>query len=183
MADLPFGRNRHFASNVSKGLDAVIGGWQLSGLVRLTSGFPFSIFNGAQWPTDWDLGGNAYLTGNVKTGSFHDPTDPGVVSAFSTLSNAQSQFVEPLPGQAGQRNNLRGDGYFSTDLGLSKRWLMPWSEHHSIQLRWEVFNVRTPCVSTRKHQFRDRFVRLDVRPIHTLVHQPARNAVALRYQF
>jgi hypothetical protein len=141
VADLPFGRNRHFAANVSKGLDAIIGGWQLSGLVRLTSGFPFSIFNGAQWPTDWDLGGNAYLTGSVKTGSFHDPNDPGVVSAFSTLSASQSQFVEPLPGQAGQRNNLRGDGYFSTDLGLSKRWLMPWSEHHSIQLRWEVFNV------------------------------------------
>ena len=141
VADLPFGRNRRFAANVGKGLDAIIGGWQLSGLMRLTSGFPFSIFNGAQWPTDWDLGGNAYLTGNVKTGSFHDPTDPGVVSAFSTLSSAQTQFVEPLPGQAGQRNNLRGDGYFSTDLGLSKRWLMPWSEHHSIQLRWEVFNV------------------------------------------
>jgi hypothetical protein len=138
---LPFGRNRKFASNVSRGLDAVIGGWQLSGLVRLTSGFPFSIFNGAQWPTDWDLQGNAYLVGNVKTGSFHDPSDPGTVSAFSTQSSAQTQFIEPLPGQAGQRNNFRGDGYFSTDLGLSKRWLMPWSEHHSIQLRWEVFNV------------------------------------------
>jgi len=141
VADLPFGRNRHFASNISKGLDAVIGGWQLSGLVRLTSGFPFSIFNGAQWPTDWDLGGNAYLTGAVKTGAFHDPSDPGTVSAFSTFSNAQSQFVEPLPGQAGERNNFRGQGYFSTDLGLSKRWLMPWSDHHSSQLRWEVFNV------------------------------------------
>jgi hypothetical protein len=25
--------------------------------------------------------------------------------------------------------------------GLSKRWLMPYSEHHSVQLRWETFNV------------------------------------------
>ena len=30
----------------NRGLDAVIGGWQLSGLVRLTSGFPLSVFNG-----------------------------------------------------------------------------------------------------------------------------------------
>jgi len=141
VADLPFGRNRKFASNIGKGLDAVIGGWQLSGLIRLTSGFPFSVSNGAQWPTDWDLSGNALLTGSVKTGSFHDPSDPDVVSAFKTMSDAQSQFVEPLPGQAGQRNNFRGNGYFSTDLGLSKRWVMPWTEKQSLQLRWEVFNV------------------------------------------
>ena len=111
----------------------------MSGLMRLTSGFPFSVGNGAQWPTDWDLSGDAYLTGSVKTGVFHDPSDPGTVSAFSTQSAAQSQFVEPLPGQAGERNILRGDGYFSTDLSLSKRWLI--TEKHSLQLRWEVFNV------------------------------------------
>jgi hypothetical protein len=54
---------------------------------------------------------------------------------------ASSFFREPFPGDAGQRNILRGDGYFGIDMGLSKRWLMPWSEHHSIQLRWEVFNI------------------------------------------
>ena len=86
-----------------------------------------------------DSSGDAYLTGSVKTGVFHDPSDPGTVSAFSTQSAAQSQFVEPLPGQAGERNILRGDGYFSTDLSLSKRWLI--TEKHSLQLRWEVFNV------------------------------------------
>ena len=26
-------------------------------------------------------------------------------------------------------------------MGLSKRWIMPYSEGHSIQFRWEVFNV------------------------------------------
>ncbi len=25
--------------------------------------------------------------------------------------------------------------------GLSKRWIMPYSEHHSVQLRWETFNL------------------------------------------
>jgi hypothetical protein len=141
VADLPFGRGRKFAPNANKFVDAFIGGWQLSGLVRLTSGFPFSVFNGANWATDWDLEGNAIQTGRVQTGSFHDPTDPDVVSAFKTQSDAQSQFVEPLPGQAGQRNNFRGNGYFSTDLGLSKRWIMPWTEKQSLQFRWEVFNV------------------------------------------
>ena len=141
LAELPFGRGRAFARNASKPLDAVIGGWQLSGLFRLTSGFPFSVTNGFQWPTDWDLSGNAYQIGPVKTGTFHNPNDPTVVSAFSTGSDSQLSFVEPLPGQAGQRNNLRGPGYFSLDVGLAKRWKMPYNEGHSLQLRWEVFNV------------------------------------------
>jgi hypothetical protein len=141
VADLPFGKNRRFAPNANKALDAVIGGWQLSGLFRITSGFPFSVFNGAQWPTDWDLSGNAYQTGPVQTGVFHNPSDPSIVNAFAGGPSSQSEFVEPLPGQAGQRNNLRADGYFSIDMGLSKRWLMPWSEKQSLQFRWEVFNI------------------------------------------
>jgi hypothetical protein len=27
------------------------------------------------------------------------------------------------------------------DMGLGKKWTMPWNENHSLQLRWEVFNV------------------------------------------
>jgi hypothetical protein len=26
-------------------------------------------------------------------------------------------------------------------VGLDKRWKMPWKESHSLQFRWEVFNV------------------------------------------
>ena len=141
VADLPFGRGRAFGKDANKALDALIGGWQLSGLTRWASGFPFYVTNGYQWPTDWDLSGNAYQTGPVKTGTFHSPTDPSIVSAFSTFDAAQGSFREPFPGEAGQRNNLRGPGYFSMDMGLAKRWLMPWSEGQSLQFRWEVFNV------------------------------------------
>src|SRR6266404_4480648 len=141
VADLPFGRNRWVGRSSRGALDALIGGWQLSGLFRLTTGFPFSVTNGYQWPTDWDLSGNAYQTGAVKTGTFHDPKNPTVVSAFSNFDAAQTSFREPFPGEAGQRNFLRGPGYFSLDMGLGKRWKMPFAEGHSLQLRWEVFNV------------------------------------------
>ena len=39
------------------------------------------------------------------------------------------------------RNILRGDGFFGLDMGLSKRWKMPYWDQHSLQFRWEVFNV------------------------------------------
>src|SRR6266446_3334144 len=46
IAELPFGKGRAFAINDSGMLDAFIGGWQLSGLARWTSGFPFSVDGG-----------------------------------------------------------------------------------------------------------------------------------------
>jgi hypothetical protein len=144
--NIPIGRGHAIGQNVSKLVDAFIGGWQLTGLFRATSGFPFSVSNGYQWPTDWDLSGNAYLTGPVKAGGAYTNSCAatgtiGAINAFANGCNAQSSFVEPLPGQAGTRNNLRGQGFFGVDMGLAKRWKMPWSEGQSLQLRWEVFNV------------------------------------------
>jgi hypothetical protein len=141
VANLPFGRGAAIAHDVNRFVNAFIGGWQFSGLGRWTSGFPFSVSNGFQWPTDWDLSGNAYQIGHVKTGTFYDPNSLGAVNVFSNLANDASSFREPFPGEAGQRNWLRGPGFFSVDMGLSKRWTMPWAEGQSLQLRWEVFNV------------------------------------------
>ena len=64
-----------------------------------------------------------------------------MVSVFANGTAAISSFDNPFPGESGNRNVLRGDGYFGIDLGLSKRWIMPWSDKHSLQFRWEVFNV------------------------------------------
>jgi hypothetical protein len=145
IADLPFGRGRALGHDTNKLLDAVIGGWQLSGLFRMTSGFPISVFNGFNFPTNWDIGGNAVLTGAApQTGVFKNQPDnsPGSVNIFKVGPTAAASFFrEPLPGEAGQRNILRGPGFFGVDLGLSKRWTMPWTEKQSLQLRWEVFNI------------------------------------------
>jgi hypothetical protein len=55
VVELPFGRGKRLGTNSGRALDAVIGGWQLSGLARWTSGFPVSVGNGAIWPTNWEL--------------------------------------------------------------------------------------------------------------------------------
>ena len=140
VVDLPFGRGRTFAPDANGFVNALIGGWQLSGLFRLTSGFPVNVSNGAQWPTNWELGGQALITGPVQTGRFKN-ANPGAVSVFSNGPAAINSFTNPFPGDSGSRNSIRGDGFFGVDLGLSKRWLMPWNDKHSLQFRWEVFNV------------------------------------------
>jgi len=143
IAELPFGRSRRFAGNAHGLLDAIIGGWQLSGLFRVTSGLPFNVFNGFQWPTNWQLGGNAFLVSPVNSGRFKttDSSGNAVVSVFKNGTDAINAFTNPFPGESGARNQVRGDGFFNVDLGLAKRWRMPWSEKQSLQLRWEVFNV------------------------------------------
>jgi hypothetical protein len=140
--ELPFGRGRALGRNVNKGLDALIGGWQLSGLARWTSGFPGTVANGGTWPTNWQLGGGALETGAISTGTTVNPSD-GTISLFKDAQGATGigAFRHAFPGESGDRNQIRGQGFAGLDLGLSKRWTMPWREAHSLQFRWEVFNV------------------------------------------
>jgi hypothetical protein len=143
IAELPFGKGRWIGRNANRFTDAFIGGWQLSGLFRITSGLPFNVAGGFNWPTNWQLGGSAFLTGPVETGRFKttDANGNAVVSVFKNGINGINSFRAPFPGESGARNQVRGDGFFNVDLGLAKRWHMPWSEKQSLQLRWEVFNV------------------------------------------
>jgi len=143
VAELPFGKGKLVAGNAHGLVDAIIGGWQLSGLFHISSGLPFNVFNGFQWPTNWQLGGNAFLVSPVNTGVFKTTNSSGnaVVSVFKNGIAGINAFTNPFPGQSGARNQVRGDGFFNVDLGLAKRWRMPWSEKQSLQLRWEVFNV------------------------------------------
>jgi hypothetical protein len=137
IVQLPFGKGKRYA-NASGGADAVIGGWELSGIVRWTSGFPFTVDNGNFWPTNWDEQGIAQLVVKPNTGRFRQAD--GSVSAFANPTAAFNDFQHPFPGQSGSRNVIRGDGYAGLDMALNKRWMMP-IEGHSLQFRWEVFNV------------------------------------------
>jgi hypothetical protein len=138
IAELPFGRGRRFGRNSSSLLDAFIGSWQISGLARWTSGFPFSVANGQAWATDWNYAGLATMTTQPVTGAFKQPD--GSVSLFASPAAAKNDYTLTYPGRSGTRNALRGDGYAGWDMSLSKRWKMPW-EGHSLQFRGEVFNV------------------------------------------
>jgi Carboxypeptidase regulatory-like domain len=137
IAELPFGRGRAFAHDSGKALDALIGGWEVTGLARWTTGFPFSVDGGQRWPTNWFLTAIAQMTQQPQTGVFKRN---GSVSIFADPAAAQADFTLPLPGQVGSRNVLRGDGFASWDMSLGKRWQLPWEES-SLQFRWEVFNV------------------------------------------
>jgi hypothetical protein len=138
IAELPFGKGKRFAANASPAAQAVIGGWQLSGVARWTSGLPFSVDVGQNWPTDWQYTGLAQLVGPKPHTGVYRQTN-GSVTIFSNPPASQSQFIIPFPGSGASRNILRGQGYAGLDLGLSKRWRF--FESQSVQFTWQVFNV------------------------------------------
>jgi Carboxypeptidase regulatory-like domain len=139
---LPFGRGKRFGSNMSRGLDAVVGGWQLSGIYRWNTGLPNGQpYDTGQWATNWEVQSNATQVVPIKTCPTRgDANNPPKLFGCNTVAAYQS-YRSAYPGETGQRNILRAPGYVALDMGLSKVIMMPWSEKQQLALRWEVFNV------------------------------------------
>jgi hypothetical protein len=66
------------------------------------------------------------------------PNAANLVAGITGLSTS-SPLRYPLPGEVGQRNKYRGDGFFDTDAGLMKSRRI--TENQSLKFDWEVFNV------------------------------------------
>lgn len=135
--ELPFGRGKKFGGTSNRAVDAVLGGWQYSGLARWTSGYPFSISTYA-FPTNYEQDSKAVLVGAApRAGTFLDSNgDPNVFQAGPAAADA---FRFSYPGESGQRNNLRGPGYFGMDMSLAKMWKV--TESQAVRFSWDVFNV------------------------------------------
>jgi hypothetical protein len=140
--ELPVGKGRMFLGNANKITDAVIGGWQVTGIYRHTSGFPTGVGNGGFWPTNWNLTGYATQLTPLTAGTVKNATvKGGGPYLFADPNAAFKAFDLTLPGQTGSRNTLRGDGIFNIDSSISKWFVMPWKESHRLQFRGEVFNL------------------------------------------
>jgi hypothetical protein len=136
--DLPVGRGRTFGTGMGRLADAILGGWSLSGLFHWSSGLPFSILAGGGWATNYDLEGQAIEIGNPgKVGVYPDAA--GNREMFPNQQSALAVFRHPFPGESGQRNNLRGPGYFGIDAGLDKDWKI--REGQTLSFNWEAFNI------------------------------------------
>jgi len=124
-------------------LDAIAGGWQWAGLGRWTSGLPFTV-NEPGWTTDWEDPSAGVVTGPVKLQKHISEGSPQVFAGdtASIINNgirSGTPIRLPYPGEAGQRNHFRGDGYFGIDSSLTKTWSL--AERAKLKFAWEVYNV------------------------------------------
>jgi hypothetical protein len=136
--DLPVGRGKTFGASSQGWVNALIGGWQWSGLARWTTGFPTTIETFTSFPTNWYLPSTAILSGPAPaTGTFTDQN--GNPNLFQNPAAAQGDFRYSYPGESGQRNELRGPGFFGIDTAVSKTWAI--RESQALKFSWDIYNV------------------------------------------
>jgi hypothetical protein len=136
IAGIPIGKGKKFFSNMNGVADGILGGWSMTGVFRWNSGLPFQTpFDASRWATNWNVQSNG-----VRVRPLEAATQGHSTNVFASPAYAMASFRNARPGEVGDRNVLRGPGYFSLDSGLYKTFNLPW-EGHQIQFRWEVFNV------------------------------------------
>jgi hypothetical protein len=131
--ELPFGPGRRWLS--SGGVGAyVFGGWQAQGVVRLASGFPFTVTS----------------TNVCQCGSFVPQRvnfAPGRSGDAGNIDNSTpalwfdpAAYMVPANGTQGTagRNTVRGPGTQRIDFSMSKRFPI---NRARLEFRWEVFNL------------------------------------------
>ncbi|MFZ0958717.1 MAG: TonB-dependent receptor [Candidatus Sulfotelmatobacter sp.] len=128
---LPIGRGQKFL-NSSRAADAVIGGWQISGTMVLSTGNPFSV-DGTQ--NTYALAGSAFP--NWVPGAGVKPINRSISNWFLPTA-----FSQPEDGTFGdvRRNSLYGPGLNVFNLSGSKTFSLPW-EGVNIQFRADAQNA------------------------------------------
>lgn len=141
LLELPFGKERKFFGGINSVADALIGGWQLTGIMRINSGAPIGTPRDTQWATNWQTQSDGVRVRDIETSTSANVN--GRPNAFSDPLAAYNSFRNARAGEVGDRNlsTLRFPRYFTLDAGLSKSFRMPYSDGHALQFRWEVFNV------------------------------------------
>jgi hypothetical protein len=142
--DLPFGRSMRFGHNWNRFTDTVLGGWEISGIYRWTTGFPFSVDAGGTYNTNFQLEGKAVQIAPVHAGLTYVDGLPyafniGAAGEANPSGYWDSVLRLPYPGESGQRNNFRGQGFFGIDAGINKSFHI--TERHILRFSANAYNL------------------------------------------
>jgi hypothetical protein len=128
---LPFGRGKMLLNTANRALDEVVGGWQISGTLVLSSGNPFTVYStqntfsqaGSAFP-NWS--GVSPIPRNKSINDWYNP------AAFSLPADGTFGDV--------RRNSLFGPGLEVVNLSGGKTFSLPW-EGINLQIRGDATNA------------------------------------------
>ena len=155
--DLPFGRGQKFAGSINRAMDAVVGGWRITGTMNWSSGLPWTPgLSGAVCNAEQDTG---VCRPSKGSGSFHY----GAGSFVHNNTGHYVQFFNPLVDSSGNSlllgggsvdgfiapgilhignagyDSLRGPRYFGADAALAKSFSV--TEKMKLTFRMDAYNV------------------------------------------
>jgi outer membrane receptor protein involved in Fe transport len=138
----------HFSG--AKGfLDQAVNGWELTGILNLRSGLPFSVYDSTNVFGAFmraELNGPVNLTGSINHHAVGVSDTPDRYK-YIDLTGLTHQFTDqiglsefpPFPTDMSKRNAFRGPGFWNLDSALYKNFRL--NERFSLQLRFEAYNV------------------------------------------
>ena len=142
--ELPVGRGMHFGSKMHPALNAVVGGWQLNGIIRMDNGRPIipGLDSRNAIPT---FGQRPNLSAALKRGSGRpqDSTDPNTGTSYFANPVALSQPNANTFGSAARTiGSVRQPGARDVSMSLFKDFSMAAiREGMRLQFRLESFNT------------------------------------------
>ena len=152
--ELPFGKGKSFASGVGRGVDEVIGGWQISGTVTWAGGLPWTPgLSGAVCNLEQDTGvcrpnkgpgsfhmGAGSFDGATHSVTFFTPVTDTVSGGITSLPSGNG-FSDPGLNNIGNHgyDSFRGPRFFGADASIAKNF--PLGERIKLQFRMDAYNV------------------------------------------
>jgi len=130
--ELPFGRGKAYASNISKAADLLVGGWQINGILTLRTGFPYTLTsNGCQGV--WN-----FCQPDVVAGTNPNAAPSGGRTPNEWFNIANVTAPAPLTGgNIGLQTNTY-PAIHNIDASIFK--LFPITERFKVEFRAESFN-------------------------------------------
>jgi len=149
---LPLGRGKQFGHDLNPALNAVLGNWEIGGIVTLHTGNALSLNNFG----GWGVGGSSDNTGGVGPQTLADLPDcngpvkilnqrvapNGAPGYIQYMENSQTAAAQPAAaGTFGTCSvgNVRGPNYANVDLSLHKGF--DFTETKRLEFRFEALNA------------------------------------------
>jgi hypothetical protein len=137
--DLPFGRGKRFGSDWSNLTDSLLGGWQVTLIEKISSGFGDPLINSVN-----DSGVSFNTGGNGN--NFNRPDQVAGCNIYADQTKTQyfnpACFAGAPAGQLGDASRVPvyGPDFVNTDFSVIKRFKLPW-ENMDLNFRTEFFNL------------------------------------------
>jgi hypothetical protein len=138
--DLPFGKGKKFGNDWNNVTNSLLGGWQVTLIEKITSGFAFPLIDSAN-------ASGVFFNNGGNGNNFNRPDQASGCNAYVSDHGPLQQYIDPtcFPRAIGHLGNasrlpVYGPDFVNSDFSVIKQFALPW-ENMGLNFRAEIFNL------------------------------------------